>query len=190
MFLEISQNSQENTCAKASFLIKRFSNFNEKETLGTGASKNNFFTEHLRWLFLTGVLNYSENFAKFPRIHSCWSSLLDVCWRPAFLLSEIHHIGILWILHKFQRSFKEHLWRNASTRLLWLWMHCRTFVTFSTVLLTNSVILHSGKLHAGNFFIFFSCCFCFSSNTLVNFSLSFSTSLRSTLAGSTLISGM
>ena len=104
MFLEISQNSQEKTCAKASFLIKRFSKFNEKETLGTGVSKNNVFTEHLRWLFLTGVLNYSENFAKFPRTHSCWSSLLDVCWRPAFLLKANF---TSYVFCGFSTSFRE-----------------------------------------------------------------------------------
>ena len=37
LFLEISQNSQENTCARVSFLIK----------LKAEISKNTFFTEHL-----------------------------------------------------------------------------------------------------------------------------------------------
>ena len=48
MFLEILQNSQENTCARVSFFIK-------KETLAQvfscefcEISKNTFFTEHLR----------------------------------------------------------------------------------------------------------------------------------------------
>ena len=41
MFLEISQNSQENTCARVSILIQ----FCE-------ISKNTFFTKHLRWLLL------------------------------------------------------------------------------------------------------------------------------------------
>ena len=47
MFLEVSQNSQEKTCARASW------NFNKKETLARvfscefcGISKNIFFTEH------------------------------------------------------------------------------------------------------------------------------------------------
>ena len=50
VFLEISQNSQENTCARVSFLIK----FIKKETLAQvfscefcEISKNTFFTEHL-----------------------------------------------------------------------------------------------------------------------------------------------
>ena len=50
MFLEISQNSQENTCARVSFLIKF-----KKETLAQvfsceycEISKDTFFTEHLR----------------------------------------------------------------------------------------------------------------------------------------------
>ena len=56
--LEISQDSQENTCARASFLIKlqaSGSNFIKKETLAQVFScefceifKNAFFIEHLR----------------------------------------------------------------------------------------------------------------------------------------------
>ena len=54
MFLEISQNSQENTCARASFLIKLACNFLKKEALAQvfscefrEISKNTFFIEHL-----------------------------------------------------------------------------------------------------------------------------------------------
>ena len=56
--LEISQNSQENTCAIVSFLIKlqvQACNFSKKETMAQVFSyefceipKNAFFTEHLR----------------------------------------------------------------------------------------------------------------------------------------------
>ena len=52
MFLEISQNLQENTCARVPFLVKF--NFIKKETLVQvfssefcEISKNTFFTEHL-----------------------------------------------------------------------------------------------------------------------------------------------
>ena len=52
-FLEISQNAQENTCTRVSFLIK--CSFIKKETLAQvfsrefcEISKNTFFTEHLR----------------------------------------------------------------------------------------------------------------------------------------------
>ena len=44
VFLEISQNSQENTCARDSFLIK--------------LQANTFFTEHLRWLLLSLQLTF------------------------------------------------------------------------------------------------------------------------------------
>ena len=55
VFLEISQNSQENFCASVSFLIKlQACNFIKKETLAQvfscefyEISKNTFFTEHL-----------------------------------------------------------------------------------------------------------------------------------------------
>ena len=56
-FLEISQNSQKNTCARVSFLIKlqaETCNFIKKESLAQvffcelcEISKNTFFTEHL-----------------------------------------------------------------------------------------------------------------------------------------------
>ena len=53
VLLEILQNSQENTCARVSFLIK-LQAFIKKETLSQvfsrefcGISKNTFFTEHL-----------------------------------------------------------------------------------------------------------------------------------------------
>ena len=64
VLLEISQNSQENTCTRGSFLIKKnfikkVLNFIKKEYLAQvffcefcEVSKNTFFTEHLRWLLL------------------------------------------------------------------------------------------------------------------------------------------
>ena len=58
VFLEISQNLQESTCARASFLIKAC-NFIKKETLAQvfscefcEISNNTIFTEHLWWLLL------------------------------------------------------------------------------------------------------------------------------------------
>ena len=55
VFLEISQNSQENTCARVSFLIKRLWHrcfpMNFAKFLRTP-----FLTEHLRWLLLTLIL--------------------------------------------------------------------------------------------------------------------------------------
>ena len=47
VFLEISQNSQENTCARVSFLIKLQAFVNFGKFLRTP-----FLTEHLRWLLL------------------------------------------------------------------------------------------------------------------------------------------
>ena len=57
MFLEVSQNSQEYTCARISFLIKpaEVCNFIKRETLAqvlscefSKISKNTFFTEQLQ----------------------------------------------------------------------------------------------------------------------------------------------
>ena len=64
VFLEISQNSQENTCARVSLLIKLQAsrNFIKQETLPQvfscefcETSKNTFFTEHFRTT--TSVIN-------------------------------------------------------------------------------------------------------------------------------------
>ena len=77
VFLKISQNLQENTCTRASFLIKlqacrpEACNFITKETLTQVFSskfceifKNTFFIEQLRWL----LLNFSQ--ARTPKAHS------------------------------------------------------------------------------------------------------------------------
>ena len=50
VFLEISQNSQENICARNSFLIKSLAQMFSCEFCET--SINTFFTERLRWLLL------------------------------------------------------------------------------------------------------------------------------------------
>ena len=62
MFLEIPQNSQENTCTRVSFLIQLQAwtcNFIKRETLTQvfscehyEISKNTFFIKHLWWLLL------------------------------------------------------------------------------------------------------------------------------------------
>ena len=60
MFLRILQHSQENTCARVSFLIKlQALCFNKKETLAQvfsceccEISQNTFFKETFRWLLL------------------------------------------------------------------------------------------------------------------------------------------
>ena len=66
VFLGISQNSQENTCARASFLIK-LQAFAKKEALVQVFSVNfvkyviaRFFKELLRWLLLSGPTLHKE----------------------------------------------------------------------------------------------------------------------------------
>ena len=72
VFLEISQNLQENNCARVSFLIKlhpEACNFIKKETLAQVfscefcvISNNTFFIEHLRWLLLKFSMLFLFNF--------------------------------------------------------------------------------------------------------------------------------
>ena len=74
MFLETSQNSQENTCARVSFLIKlqaEACTFIKNETLAQMVSyefckisKNNFFTEH----FWGAATKLNKRTLKYRRI--------------------------------------------------------------------------------------------------------------------------
>ena len=80
VFLKIFKNSQENTCARISFLIKFQASFTIKETLAEvffcefyKMFKNIIFTEHLWWLLLT-VLGFITE-----KLNSCsLKSLLSV----------------------------------------------------------------------------------------------------------------
>ena len=51
VFVEILQNSQENTCARVSFLIK---------LQAYEVSKNTFIIEHFRWLLPKLLRNFTE----------------------------------------------------------------------------------------------------------------------------------
>ena len=91
MFLEISQDSQENTCARVSFLIKlqtKACNFIKKGTLAQmfscelcEISKSTFFTEH-PWTTASGWI-----------VKKVWNSLvLNLLWKnslPRKLLTLI-----------------------------------------------------------------------------------------------------
>ena len=78
MFLEISQNSPENTCGGVSFLIKLQAYFIKKETLAQVFScgfcesfKDTFFTEHL---WTTASDNWYDNEPKLVLRRSKWRS--------------------------------------------------------------------------------------------------------------------
>ena len=83
MFLEISQNSQEHTCARVSFLIKLHAwacNFIKKETLAQAfsiefceISISTYFTEHLRVTASFSLLG-SLLFNIFPHDMFCFIS--------------------------------------------------------------------------------------------------------------------
>ena len=91
MFLEISKNSRENTCAKASFLIKLQAedcNFIRKETLAQvfscefyKISKNTFFTEHL-WATLSVKLVDGMLIRYVFRKIICLLQIQILCFRP------------------------------------------------------------------------------------------------------------
>ena len=77
VFLEISQNSQENNCARLSFLIK-LQAWDCKETLAEmfssemcKISKNIFFTEHLRTTASEFLINLKSHFHKQQLSNEC-----------------------------------------------------------------------------------------------------------------------
>ena len=102
MFLEISQNSQEKTCASLFFnkvvglQASRPFNFIEKETLAQVFScefceicKNTFFTEHLWWLLLdikfhvTEISHLQPHCVKSAQIRSSFWSVFS-CIRTEY----------------------------------------------------------------------------------------------------------
>ena len=88
LFLEILHNSQENTCARVSFLIKLQAatcNFIKKETLAQvfscefcGISKNTFITEHLRATPFWMVIHTKSSFSLFHFEKYFWPLLMKV----------------------------------------------------------------------------------------------------------------
>ena len=77
VFLEISQNSQENNCARLSFLIE-LQAWDCKETLAEmfssemcKISKNIFFTEHLRTTASEFLINLKSHFHKQQLSNEC-----------------------------------------------------------------------------------------------------------------------
>ena len=129
MFLKISQNSQENTCARASF-----NNFIKRETLAEVFSckfceilKNTFFIEHPRWLLLDIFSKYSERM--FFKIASDDSLLrpLSNYFHEAPLFGEARTRNLLKMimyftqhgtLPLFMRTFHANL-ENVSRKHLW-----------------------------------------------------------------------
>ena len=110
MFLEISENSQENTCVRDSFLIKlkaKACNFIKKESLAHVFSwkflkflRTPFFTEHLRWL----LLNFKKfTFARLFSINFLSKSL----WCSTVLL-------------KFESYYLQHCKKNCCKLVFWV----------------------------------------------------------------------
>ena len=103
VFLKISRNSQENTCARVSFLIKlhtfglrlKACKFIKKETLAQAFScefcenfKNSaIFIEHLRWLLLTIACQLFWIFLLFFLLFRIFSGLF---WISAFFLAYLN----------------------------------------------------------------------------------------------------
>ena len=103
VFLEVSQNSQENTCARVSFLIKLLDsawNFIKKETLAQVSScefcevsKNNFFTQHLRTTASVMMLLMTSSNDQFRSSHQKCSIKKGV-------------------LKNFTKFTRKHLWQS------------------------------------------------------------------------------
>ena len=86
VFLEISQNSHENSCARNSFLIKL------QSVSGTGVFLwilqnfwKHFFTEHLRWLLLV-IMQILLQYKSFWKVQSKMN--LQHIFHHSFLLNK------------------------------------------------------------------------------------------------------
>ena len=96
LFLKISQSSQENTCARVSFLINlqaEACNFIKKEILAQvlscefcKISKNTFFTEHLRTTASNFIYDPKNQSVKFLWLDETWFLL---CYFALFLALKV-----------------------------------------------------------------------------------------------------
>ena len=147
VFLEFSQNSQENTCARVSFLIKLQSYF-KKDTLTQvfscefcEISRKAFFAEHLRWLLL-----YFSSFRGRVSLRMP-SGISD------FLFYTLHKINknrtkaertvstSHYFLHIYQVSFNFHLIFATSFTF-----HIRTITFKDTVKASFCNVIHCSRL--------------------------------------------
>ena len=147
VFLEFSQNSQENTCARVSFLIKLQSYF-KKDTLTQVFScefceiyRKAFFAEQLRWLLL-----YFSSFRGRVSLRMP-SGISD------FLFYTLHKINknrtkaertvstSHYFLHIYQVSFNFHLIFATSFTF-----HIRTITFKDTVKASFCNVIHCSRL--------------------------------------------
>ena len=147
VFLEFSQNSQENTCARISFLIKLQSYF-KKDTLTQvfscefcEISRKAFFAEHLRWLLL-----YFSSFRGRVSLRMP-SGISD------FLFYTLHKINknrtkaertvstSHYFLHIYQVSFNFHLIFATSFTF-----HIRTITFKDTMKASFCNVIHCSRL--------------------------------------------
>ena len=147
VFLEFSQNSQENTCARVSFLIKLQSYF-KKDTLTQvfscefcEISRKAFFAEHLRWLLLYFSSFRGKVSLRMP------SGISD------FLFYTLHKINknrtkaertvstSHYFLHIYQVSFNFHLIFATSFTF-----HIRTITFKDTMKASFCNVIHCSRL--------------------------------------------
>ena len=147
VFLEFSQNSQENTCARVSFLIKLQSYF-KKDTLTQvfscefcEISRKAFFAEHLRWLLLHFSSFRGKVSLRMP------SGISD------FLFYTLHKINknrtkaertvstSHYFLHIYQVSFNFHLIFATSFTF-----HIRTITFKDTMKASFCNVIHCSRL--------------------------------------------
>ena len=130
MLLEISQNSQESTCANASFLIKlqdEAYNFIKKETLAQVFScefceiSKNIFSYRTPPVAASKSFSFCFHCVSFSTlIPRCISKLLS--FSVAFLHPLMHQnwmtVMAAYLVFKWAQNFKGFYWRNLEFHLL------------------------------------------------------------------------
>ena len=154
MFLEISQNSQESTCARVSFLIKlqaEACNFIKKETLARCFPVNfakflrtPFPTEHLRWLLLYSTINIIKltvmltlKFrSSYPEVFLI-KGVLKICSKVAREHPCRSVISIklqITLLHGFSPVNLLHIFRTPFSKNTFGWLLLKVWLWISTTL--------------------------------------------------------
>ena len=114
MFLETSQNSQENTCASVSILIKLQTLTQVLSCEFCEVSKNTFFTEHLRWLLLNIAVDIWKLFNRLCKLLFDWIQI-NMIFKSS-RSQEFFKIGVY-------KNFAKFKWKHLCWSLFLIKLH-------------------------------------------------------------------
>ena len=119
VFLEISQNSQENTCVRDSFLIKLQASLAQVFSCEfCEVSKNSFFTEHIWATASECEKDLLQNISTISSVLAWYRFTVNIgiykgCFNKTFLLKdETMLVKMFYTTHLYAQAFKVKHWKH------------------------------------------------------------------------------